>query len=255
MDGTVLDNFLSTLCGGDDRAQLTLLEWMKGLLVTPWTKPPNAIALVSGCGSSGCGKKAFVRLLERMLGDGAVVSSADSRNNAVDALVRGAGATVVHIDEVTLPDAGLSTRVHRLLSTPTISYRALYSVVPRTLPSYHRILITGTCEVPTQTVRDSLGPAIDLIACQSPPGNAPGARRAHFDDFYSILERAPPSTLWGAVCACAARKKSRQHWKALRAYWQARLIGCYWHQLTSRHMAIGGTCYIRDHAAYEADFP
>ena len=42
-------------------------------------------------------------------------------------------------------------------------------------------------------------------------------------------------------------------WKALRMYWRARWIGVFWHALTAKHMAPGGTTAKRDRAAYEAD--
>ena len=56
------------------------------------------------------------------------------------------------------------------------------------------------------------------------------------------------------VCSYATHLKAKHCWKVVRKYIKARWIACFWHELTSRHMAVDGTYYTNDVQAYESEF-
>ena len=230
---------LTSLLGGDEEAERTLAEWMKGMIETPEIKPGKAIALI---GPPGCGKNMVVKVLRKMLGGDAVLeTTAPERDLWGRHNGRMQDALVVCISEYNA--TRMARNVHHLkslISDLNIVVTAPYQPMIE-IASFHRVMITTNVAIPGAR-------RIDEIKCHKPVGDA----TAHFNAFHARLEEATPDDLRRVVFKYCVNVRARQCWKLLRTYWRARLIGVYWHALTAKHMAPGGKMAKRDRAAYEA---
>lgn len=148
---STLPDSINTLCGD----ATPFLDWVAHMLQYPNVKPQKAIALV---GPPGSGKTLLLRLVARLIGENNMLQTSSLIQSKMNFNGDFEGITLVSLEECNLGQEG--HLIKSLISDTHINIRRRYETM-RTIPSFHRVVIT------THALPASLNSRCTIINCDT----------------------------------------------------------------------------------------